>query len=289
MAPAAGSADPVALLAELSRRLARPWSFHYENALGTSLALRFLARSAACAEKAEQAALAELKRLEAIFSSFDPASELCTWRGTQRLSPELAELLRDAEHWGERSGGAFHPGVTLGRERLWRDEGGGEFTRLTEAPFTLNAIAKGEIVDRMCRATLQPEQGVYGVVVNCGGDLCVHGAEGAWARVQPDADNAEPLARVWLKNQALATSGLSRRGNHLYDPRTGQPVTHVQSASVIAPTARRADVLATVCCVLTLEETLGLVENEPEIACLLVRDSGEVVRSRHWADYEEKR
>lgn len=278
----------VSVLASLAWARARPWSFHYEQVLGTSLALRVRATSRQAAEQAEQAVLAEITRLEGLFSSFNPESELRQWQGTQRLSPELTELLEAAEHWRAKTGGAFHPGVTAGTAPLWRRESDGCLTRLSAVPLTLNAIAKGEIVDRACAAALQTEAGVREVVVNIGGDLCVRGPRPVQASVSADSENAPPLSKVWLCNQALATSGTARRGLHLYDPRTGQPVAHLESASVIAPSARLADVLATVFCVLSVEESLTLAENEEGVACFLVTAEGQRISSPRWATFERR-
>ena len=53
------------------------------------------------ARAAEAASLAEIERLERIFSSFLPDSELARWQaqGVAQLSPELQALLRAAEGW----------------------------------------------------------------------------------------------------------------------------------------------------------------------------------------------
>ena len=275
------------LLAKLKWNRARCWTFHHEQILGTSLVLRFHTSSQAVARKAEQVALAEIARLETIFSSFDPESELRRWQGTQALSPELGELLAAAERWSKKTSGAFHPSVTAGLAPLWRKESNGYCTRLAGTFFTLNAIAKGEIVDRVCDAVHDPAGGVFEVVVNIGGDLCVRGARRVQATVSAEAENVPPLSSVWLCNQALATSGIGRRGLHLHDPRTGNTVSHLWSASVIAPSARIADVLATAFCVLSVEESLALAENEEGVACFLVTAEGQEFQSSRWAAFEQ--
>ena len=61
------------------------------------------------------------------------------------------------------------------------------------------------------------------------------------------------IVEVRVLGQGLATSGGYRRGfrigdarhSHLIDPRTARPVERVVSASVVAPSAAVADVLAT--------------------------------------------
>jgi hypothetical protein len=97
---------------------------------------------------------------------------------------------------------------------------------------------------------------------------------------------------VKLQKAALATSGGYRRGwtiggrrySHILDPRTGQPVDSMCSATVIAPTAEDADALATILCVLPPSNGLRLVAELPEAECLLVGDRGEIYRSAGWKE-----
>jgi thiamine biosynthesis lipoprotein len=238
----------------------------------------------------------------------------------QRVSAELLHVLHAGERWREVTGDAFHPGTealtrqwSLAAQRgtepsetelrrltvelsepLWRvDAAGVSATRLRDIPINLNAIAKGFIVDRACeRAVAQP--GVRQVLLNLGGDLRVIGPKGvlvAIADPAQDADNAPPLARIRIANGAVATSGGYRRGvqvgerwhSHLLDARTGRPVEHVASASVVADTAMDADVLATAFSVLHPDESLALAASLPGVACLLVSRTGELLYSERWA------
>ena len=48
------------------------YRFNYENVLGTSAEIKVLASSEAAAERAEQAALREIDRLNAILSGYTP-------------------------------------------------------------------------------------------------------------------------------------------------------------------------------------------------------------------------
>ena len=62
-----------------------------------------------------------------------------------------------------------------------------------------------------------------------------------------------PLARVWLRNAALGTSGAAEqsvtvdgvRYGHVIDPRTGWPASGILSSTVIASTSAKADALST--------------------------------------------
>lgn len=271
---------------------------HYEGVLGTTLTLQFWAERPQDAHKAEAAALAEIERLERIYSSFLPDSELSRWQRGQveRLSPELAELLEEAEGWMAHTYGAFNPGALalqgLYRENpapseaelealrralqgpLWRREGR-VARKLTPLPLTFNALAKGLIADKAAQAAVGA--GAREVLLNLGGEVRHLGASPvrvAVAHPFRSADNAPPLARLRVQNQGVATSGLARRGAHLYDPRTARPVARVVQATVLAPTAATADVLATAFCV--LEPTLSLALAETfGVGCLLVEQDGQ--------------
>jgi thiamine biosynthesis lipoprotein len=312
------------------QRLPRCYQFRYERVLGTSLELRVYAETSRDAEQAEAAVLAEIDRLEAVFSSFSSTSELSRWQRTyrtpERLSSELLEVLTTAEQWRATTDNAFHPGseeltrlwkrsaeasrepsteeleATLARltQPLWRiDQEAGTVTRLSECAITLNAIAKGYIVDRACEQALATGS-VQRVLLNVGGDLRVSGHDEAAGELigiadpRHDAENAPFASQVRVQNGAVASSGSARRGlqigdrwySHVFDPRTSQPVERVPGASVLAPTAMEADVLATAFSVLTPDESVALADSLPNVACILMTDDGTVHRSRHWVELE---
>jgi thiamine biosynthesis lipoprotein len=66
----------------------------------------------AAADAAEQAALAEISRLNAILSAYDAGSEFSKWKATRNkavvISPELFEVLSLFDQWRERTGGALN-------------------------------------------------------------------------------------------------------------------------------------------------------------------------------------
>jgi thiamine biosynthesis lipoprotein len=310
------------LWSRLWRRRAHRHVAHYEGVLGTSLELQFVCGSADDGARAERAALREIDRLEAVFSAYLPTSELRRWEATLdeevAVSAELAEVLEASEGWRLRTGGAFNPAVEA-LTRLWKEHAaagrmvsdarlGGLAAQLasplwevdrarptarrrTRLPVTLNAIAKGFIIDAACECAAGG--GVREALVNIGGDLRHRGGQGvAVAVADPfaDAENAPPVCVVHLREQGMATSGGYRRGfrvgerwlSHLIDPRSGRPVERVVSASVIAPTAATADALATALSVLSPGEGLALADSLPDIACLLITDDGAQTANSAW-------
>lgn len=295
----------------------------FENVLGTSLELKFAGASDESAARAESAALAEIERLNHILSGYDRDSEFNRWLNTSgqpvRVSPELFDVLHLFEQWRARTNGALDPAAQV-VSKLWQraateqrtptadelqraiatirqphyrlDAATQTATRLDQAPLILNSFAKSYIVNRAADAAMRAAQ-LNGLVVNIGGDLVIRGALAESVRIadpKADAENDEPLARLLVRDRAVATSGNYRRGveingrwySHIVDPRTALPVDHVISATVVAPQASDAGALATAFCVLTPEESLRLAASRPEVECLLITKNGARLTSKGW-------
>ncbi len=298
--------------------------FAHDDVMGTSMEFSVRAVDLGAARRAEARALREIDRLSAIFSNHDPSSEFRRWQagpaGPSRVSPELIEVLGRSDAWRERSGGAFDPrvqalsslwseaarrgrhptGPELDRARAsasgpaWRlDAGAGTAERLPGPPLTLDAIAKGYIVERASDAALAGDPAVLGLVLNVGGDLRVVGEPSRLVDVA-GPDSTGPVARVEVKDLAVATSGRKHRGyqvgprwySHIIDPRTGEPAELVASSTVIAPRSVDADAMATALNVLSPAEGLRMVDAHPGAACLVVLGDGRVLRSAAWARFE---
>jgi FAD:protein FMN transferase len=292
------------------------YAFHYENVLGTSLELQVVATNAATARGAESAVLAEVDRLERILSGYSATSELALWQETRgvavAVSPDLADVLDAAERWRIRTNGAFNPAAVslvelLGdgsahptlrarldelSQTLWSVNRARRLAcRLTALTVSLDAIAKGYIIDRAVESARRID-GVSQVMLNVGGDLRHVGARVLTVAVtdpHAPADNAPPLATVRVRDEALATSGGYRRGfvangcrvSHILDPRTGQPAERIASASVIAPDCATADALSTAFSVMEPRESVALADSLC-VACLLAERDGTIITNAAW-------
>ncbi|MFW6172106.1 MAG: FAD:protein FMN transferase [Planctomycetota bacterium] len=153
--------------------------------------------------------------------------------------------------------------------------------------LNLGSVGKGYALDR-CNELLQ-EAGVE--------SFMIHGGESSLlARgVRREADESREevpwhvairhplrcekrLAELVLRDRAVGTSGSGRqffyhrgrRYGHVLDPRTGVPAEGVLSTTVLAPTAARADALATTFFVLGVEATGAYCENHPELSVVFV-------------------
>jgi len=95
------------------------------------------------------------------------------------------------------------------------------------------------------------------------------------------------LATLLVKDRGVSTSGSGiqyfrvggRRYGHLLDPRTGWPVEHTLSVTVLAPTAADADALSTAFFILGVEKTIAYCHNHPEVSALIIPppDRGQIL------------
>ena len=98
------------------------------------------------------------------------------------------------------------------------------------------------------------------------------------------------MARLIVRNRAVATSGDYRRGveilgrhySHIVDPRTGMPADEIISSTVVAPTPADAGALATAMSVLSPEESARLAATIPGAEYMLMKKNGETVASNGW-------
>jgi thiamine biosynthesis lipoprotein ApbE len=296
--------------------------FHHENVLGTSLELKVSAATKAEAERAESAALKELDREAAILSAYDPSSEFSRWMQTRnrpvKVSRELLDVLGEFDQWRRRTSGALDASAEV-VSRAWKkaasenrtptdsemasavrtikqqhwsvDRAAGTATHISDAPLALNSFTKSYILQQAAEAAMRSVR-VNSVVMNVGGDIVVRGTAETVRIADPksDAENSEPIDRVLIDGRAIATSGNYRRGfdiagrhySHIVDPRTGAPVDHIISSTVVARDAVEAGALATAFSVMQAEETRKLAASLPGVDYLLIHKDGTRVASPGW-------
>ena len=303
------------------------YDFHYENVLGTSLELKVAATSEAQSEMVEQTALAEIDREAHILSSWDPQSEFSIWFRTKnqpvRVSAELFEVFTLFDEWHGKTNGALDPSAEA-ITRLWKraaaekrvptqaelkiavesihnahwtlDPANQTATHTDDVPLALNSFVKSYIAGRAADAALKAS-GAQGLVINIGGDLIVRGNWQEPVDVsdpKSDAENAAPIARLLVRDRAVATSGDYRRGveingrhySHIVDPRTGMPADQIISSTVLARDPSVAGALATAFSVLTPEESARVAATVPGVEYFLVKKDGARIASTGWPLFE---
>lgn len=274
------------------------------------------------AEQAALDEIARLNSILSTYDSASEVSRWMEQAGQPiEISTELREVLELSHQWLERSSGAFDPRVAVWT-KLWQEaqERGIEPSAeqlqavrqqwstaavqsrwtwssnrslVAAGPWPLNfdAIAKGYVIDRVTDL-LMKQPGVAGVSVNIGGDLRVAGSLELPVRIaEPQTERETQINwTLPLASRAMATSGPAYRGfefgsrsySHLIDPRTGSPVEHTVSVSVIADLAADADALATAMSVLSVDESVALAESLPNVECLIITRDGQAHASQGW-------
>lgn len=185
-------------------------------------------------DEAVQEVFAELRRLEAVFSTYRPDSEVSRLRRGSLLLEECSDVVREVHRLcvtaRERTGGAFD---------AWRAVPG------EPGLFDPTGLVKGWAV---ARASGVLEGLGPSMAVDAGGDVLVVPGDAPYTwtvGIEDPADRRRVLARARLTDGAVATSGTAARGLHITDPRTGRPATGMASATVVGPSLLWADVFAT--------------------------------------------
>jgi FAD:protein FMN transferase len=241
------------------------------------------------AAEAAQAAFALVDRLEGELSRFRPNSDitrvnhLAAGEGV-RVGEAALECLVIARHMYDLTGGAFDIAIGTGLPSLDIDTEAFEVRATADGVrVDLGGIGKGYAVDLV--AELLEEWGVERALV--------HGGFSSVVALDPPADlDGWPLtlsdprepsrtfSRLSMRQAALSASGV-RKGDHIKDPRTGEPVrgrlaawaalprpTGSGAAAAAAPGPRLApaavaDALTTAFMLLDVDEIEALCARSP--------------------------
>ncbi len=148
----------------------------------------------------------------------------------------------------------------------------------------LGGIAKGHAVDRGIR--LLEGLGVDHALVSAGGDSRLLGDRRGkpWVTGIKDPRGEESLLMVPLENVAISTSGdyerffidseTGERQHHILSPKTGESVSELRSATVLAGDSTTADALSTTVFVLGVENGLRLINSIPAVDAIIIDSKG---------------
>ena len=148
--------------------------------------------------------------------------------------------------------------------------------------LNLGAVGKGYALDRV--ADLLRRRHVTHALLSAGRSslLAIGGRGRGWSIDIVSPRCPQPIARVWLRDAALGTSGAGeqfviadgRRFGHVLDPRSGRPAEGWLSASVIGPSAADADALSTAFLVGGPQLASDYCDRHPGVMALLTPDDG---------------
>lgn len=221
---------------------------HRDGVLGTSLDVTIHGADAATAEGALNAALAEIARLEQIFSTYRADSELMLLnaaRGTDSASTEMLDVLRHCSDWYAKTEGKFSCRLQP-LQTLWNEAQASQVIperpavralarALNQAEVLIDAdkrtvqisepialdpsgLATGYIVDHALAVLREVAPAVTAIKLDIGGDAVYWGtppAHQGWQVAVADphklADNANFLATLALTSKAVTASGHTSR------------------------------------------------------------------------------
>ena len=147
----------------------------------------------------------------------------------------------------------------------------------------LGGIGKGYAVDRM--AELLREWSIDTTLIS-GGYSSVLALDGpaetnGWPLTLSNPKiRKEILVRPSLQNQALGSSGI-KKGRHIIDPRTMQPITGRYAAWSSAPDAATADALSTAFMIMSPDEIERYCLHHSEIAAILMLQESDQGTQKH--------
>ena len=222
-------------------------------------------------------------------SVFKPESEISrinanAGKSGTLLSRDTFDLLRLCVKYGELTGGVFDITTKVltdaGKSKarinyhdILLDENSLS-ARLKNAGqgIHLGGIAKGYAVDRV--ADILERHGVKNAVINLGGTVRNIG-QSVSVGIRNPFDPEKIVLSIESADEAVVTSGLYERGNHIFDPVSGRPaISDLASATVIGKDGAAADVAATACMVLGSMRSVRLLHSLGLEGIFILKDGG---------------
>lgn len=237
---------------------------------------------------------------------------------------ELVDLLRLSQRYSELSGGAFdvtyaavgklwdfkkQPAVLPDPDAIKHAVAKVDYKKLvldtrkrtaflTERGMRigLGGFAKGYAVERAANAIRA--LGFANFSINAGGDMRVHGTWGGkpWTVGIRDPRTDGVVAVLPVSNVAISTSGDyerffmhdGKRYAHILDPRTGYPVSHTASVTIIARDCTISEGLSKSVFVLGREKGLALVETFDDVEAVVIEPDGTLSMSSRLASRQRQ-
>jgi thiamine biosynthesis lipoprotein len=292
------------------------WYGEAIDLMGTSVSVELWHEDESAALALVREVLDEYRRIDALMSTYKPASEISLVNAAAGGRPvvvgeELFTLVGRALELSAASSGAFdisyesvgylydfrrhvrptdeqiRAGLAAIDYRSIRLDDARHSIRF-DAPamrINLGGIAKGYAVERA--AGMLAARGVKNALLNAGGDTRVLGDRRGSPWIigirHPRTEDAF-FTRLPLVDEAISTSGdyerffeeNGRRYHHIINPTTGEPTNGILSVTVIGPDATMTDGLSTTLFVLGVGRGLGLIESFAGYEAVIVAADGEL-------------
>jgi thiamine biosynthesis lipoprotein len=243
-----------------------------QRAMATTFQVRIANEEKSYAAQAAQAAFAVMTELESRLSRFRVSSDISQIAQLApgeklRVSESTFACLEIGRKMERATGGAF----SVAPAALKTQPAAPKWSLLPEEfsvrcergklEFDLGAIGKGFALDRM--AGILREWDCPAFLLVAGGSSILAGEPPAgspgWSCGLGDDHAAQ---RYWLSHCSLSGSGLAVKGQHIFDPRTGQPAQRESRIWALTDTAAESDALSTAAMVLTKSEITGVLAQD---------------------------
>ena len=285
--------------------------------MGTTATITVVDQDKVKAEKAIEAAFAEIKRIEYLMSDFIENSQIGILNKKGRLEnadPEIIYIITKSNYYSNLSNGAFditvQPILDLYKksfEELKRPPSDEEIKEASNLinytniiingstiklnkegmKVTLGGIAAGYAIDKA--ADILEEKGIKHALIDIGGDIRAIGSKPGvpWRiALENPRNKAEYITIVELDNKSVATSGdyeryfeETKKFHHIINPKTGYSATDLISVTIIADKALDVDAISTSVFVLGPEKGLELIESLDNVEGLLITKDKEIIKS----------
>jgi len=293
---------------------AAAWHQQQRDMMGTRISVELWHDEPAVAAQCSEQVFSEMRRIEALMSTYLDSSELSFINNNAaisalEISDEMRQIIERSLYFSKISKGVFdityasvgyaydyrerqRPSDTLVASKLpaidYRhielDEHGIRFKNAA-VRIDLGGIAKGYAVDRAI--VLLQECGITQAMVSAGGDSRIIGdrAGRPWIIGIQHPRKTDGIAlRLPLSDSAISTSGdyerffieNGQRIHHIINPATGRSSRASWSATVTGPDALTTDALSTTIFILGAVDGLALIESLEEFDAIIIDNLGKV-------------
>lgn len=291
-----------------------------DGIMGTRIVVELWADDPQVGNRAIEAVLDDMRRIDAAMSTYQSTSEVSKVNAEAaqhpvHISDELFDLLTTALEFSRITEGAFdityasvgfmydfRKHVKPTEEEIKHALPAVNYHHVLLDPKThtvkfsqpgvridLGGIGKGHAVDSGI-AILQ-KFGIQHALVTAGGDSRIIGDRFGkpWiVGIRHPDDKNKVIAKIPLVDTAISTSGDyeryfdegGTRYHHIIDPRTGHSASKVRSATILANTATRTDGLSKTAFVLGAEKALEIYNRLEDVDAVLVTPEGKVLYSK---------
>ena len=204
-----------------------------------------------------KAAFDRISQIDRRFSTYRHSSEVSRFRRGELRESELSHDLKKVMR------------ACIKMEKMTD----GYFSAWYKGEFDPTGYVKAWAINEAVKILKKAGQDTY--CLGVGGDILAASKSAKDWRlgIENPAQPNTILGIIKAKNIALATSGAYKRGQHVINPKTRQPVHHFLSVSVAGPSIIKADVYATAAYVMG-QRGFDFINRQPGYEALFITKAG---------------